>query len=148
MEDAVNEPMRFLLPVVFLAGLGTALVPSVTAYSCDWQPLVTVGGNSPPSPGVYYFEGSWSACGAPPGETFGDPGQCATVPPVFILGDQVPGTGATQCAVVFVPYLDTFAAVMVCGPQVGPFWCLNAHTNAVPQVACDELYLDGLCTPA
>lgn len=67
-----------------LAGLVAFAAP---AAACDIVPVVTIGGQAPPAPGVYLLEG----CNYGAGES--DYGASAEVNPIFVLGQPVPGTG-------------------------------------------------------
>lgn len=75
-----------------------------TSAACTFTPIVSLDGTIPPSDGVYVQQGChgdmWGY-GAPAVSADASPQTvptCAVIPAVFVLGTQVPGTGATACA--------------------------------------------------
>lgn len=92
--------MRFALALALLA---TSALPAAVGQECVRDPLVTLGGPSHPAPGAYATLGCSASPGAPVVRIEIDHGlpapSCVLVPGVFVLGSQVPGTGAPVCAV-------------------------------------------------
>ncbi len=87
---------------VALALIVFALAPPAAADGCARDGIVTVGSPGWPAPGTY---ATWE-CGAAPGHPVAraqldvaglGPFPCADVPPAFVLGRPVPGTGALVC---------------------------------------------------
>lgn len=94
-------PMRFSAVLLALA-LPLCLYAVPAASACAYTPIVTVGGASWPSPGLYleqdcYFVPGASTLTIEYQGTPLVPGTCTFVPAVFVLGTQVPGTGRNHC---------------------------------------------------
>lgn len=88
--------VRTLLLAAVLASATVALLPAAAA--CTYTPLVTAGGPNYPSDGAYVEEDCYGYSGTVrltvtlPAAA----GECV-VPPLFVLGQQVPGTGVALC---------------------------------------------------
>lgn len=120
------------------AALGLALLLAIVplaaipvASACTTVPILTLGGPGYPSEGVYYEEDctpgqndtatATVALNSASGPLV--PQECEDVESIFILGQQVPGTGTTHCTV------DVGGPISVSEPvnvdDVGVATCLN-----------------------
>lgn len=105
-----------------------ALAPAALAEGCIRDPLVTVGAPAYPAPGAYGTLDCSATRGVPVVRVeiaHAIPaGSCLVVPPVFVLGAPVPGTGEAHCPPGGAPFVFETPwnarlpdrGVAVCGP--------------------------------
>ncbi|HEX2022890.1 MAG TPA: hypothetical protein VHH36_09245 [Candidatus Thermoplasmatota archaeon] len=134
--------------VLVLAALPLSL-PAASA--CTYTAVVSVGGPAPPNDGVYleegcYFGGYGDTVDGQAG--FDAATTCVFVPPVFVAGQQLPGTGRTYCVGT-----NPVGYTLVPIPDVGVVACAGGRCAWVSthyvQFACEK-YLDqpDVATPA
>lgn len=147
--------MRILVAMSLLL---PALAFAPSAQACTPTPLVTVGGPSYPSDGLYLAEGCYWWTGTPTALVevqllAGVPGVCQPVPAVYVLGQPVPGTGTTHCTPTVPPgvgvsegvspgpYDDVGVAACSGGwcPVVSTYWLNWACASAVGDPGWQEI---------
>lgn len=133
--------MRAMLAVLLCLPALVSCAPTTSA--CTYTPIVTIGGSSHPAEGIYledscYFVSGTSRVTVEYAFATSVMGACQVVPPVFVLGQQVPGTGATYCTPAVAPGSGQFVVDPGSYPDVG-FEVCN-YTADVPVISGCTIY--------